>query len=106
MWIKWIDGSSSDPGRLSTMKKHGSILIGKLNSNQLVTCDGTNSSWFHFIDVVANPNLKVTEIIRERNGRHNHSMKFIDGSKIAQHVGWTTKKARSSRQAEKFCYNK
>jgi hypothetical protein len=106
MRVKWIDGSATDTARLSEMKRYGSVLIGKLNSNQLPICNGQNSSWFHFVDVVANPNLRVTEIIREKNSRHSHSMKFFDGSKRAKHAGWVTKKVRASRRAEKFCYSK
>ncbi|MBT7611163.1 MAG: hypothetical protein HN576_15485 [Bacteriovoracaceae bacterium] len=106
MWVRWVDGSHNDPRRYEEMKRHGSVLIGTLNSNQLPTCNTTNSPWFNFVDVEANPNLKVTEIIRKRNGRHSHALKYNDGNKSAQHVGWVTQNARSSRRAERYCYLK
>jgi hypothetical protein len=106
MWVKWVDGSYNDPQRYEEMRRHGSVLIGTLNSNQLPTCNTPNSPWFNFVDVEANPNLKVTEVIRKRNGRHSHSLKYNDGRKQAQHVGWVTRHTRASRNAERFCYLK
>jgi hypothetical protein len=107
MWVKWIDGSYNDLSRYERMRKHGSVLIGTLATNQLPNCSGGgSSSWFNFVDVEANPDLKVIEIIRKRNGRHSHSLKYNDGRKIAQHVGWVTAKTRASRKAEKYCYYK
>jgi hypothetical protein len=106
MWVKWVDGGANDELRYEEMKRHGSVLLGKLNTNQLPRCDGADSPWYHFVDVVANPNLRVTEVIRKKNGRHSHSLKYFDGSYTAKHVGWVTDKERASRRAEKFCYLK
>ena len=106
IWKKWIDGSSNDELRYEEMRKHGSILLGKLDSNALPSCDGANSPWFHFIDVTANSNLKVVEKIRRKNKRYVHNMKISDGKSSVNTVGWITQKKRASAQAERFCYYK
>lgn len=106
MWVKYIDGSLNDDSRIAQMREHGSVLLGKLDSNQLSSCEGPNAPWFNFVDVVPNPNLKVTEYIRKKNKRYHHSMRFDDRRKRVRTVGWITQKKRASRAAERYCYYK